>query len=150
MRRPGLALRGGAVVVAAACGWLAPAARADCFDEAAAYQHVNATVLRAIAWQESRGRADALHHNANGSLDYGLMQINSAHKAELQRWGIAPEQLMEPCVGVYVAAWHLRKMMLKYGNTWDAVGAYHSETPALRDSYKAAIQRIVAAHAGPP
>ena len=129
---------------------LAAPAHADCFDEAAAYQHVNAAVLRAIAWQESRGRADALHHNANGSLDYGLMQINSAHQAELRRWGIAPEQLMEPCVGVYVAAWHLRKMMLKYGNTWDAVGAYHSETPALRDSYKAAIQRIVAAHGGQP
>ncbi|WP_343732534.1 lytic transglycosylase domain-containing protein [Duganella sp.] len=147
MRGP---LRAWPLALGAAAACLAAPVRADCFDEAAAYQHVNAEVLRAIAWQESRGRADALHHNANGSLDYGLMQINSAHQAELRRWGIAPEQLMEPCVGVYVAAWHLRKMMLKYGNTWDAVGAYHSETPALRDSYKAAIQRIVAAHGGQP
>lgn len=132
----------------AACCALAPAARADCFDEAAAYQHVNPTVLRAIAWQESRGRADAVHRNDNGSLDYGIMQINSIHQSELKRFGIAAEQLMQPCVGVYVAAWHLRKMMLKYGNTWDAVGAYHSETPALRDRYKEAVRRIVAAHGG--
>jgi hypothetical protein len=31
--------------------------------------------------------------------------------------------------------------MNKYGNTWQAVGAYHSETPALRDKY---AQQIVA------
>jgi lysozyme-related protein Hpa2 len=123
-------------------------AHADCFDEAAAYQHVNPAVLRAIAWQESHGRADARHRNANGSVDYGLMQINSVHLDELQRWGIDPSRLMQPCVGVYVAAWHLRKMMLKYGNTWDAVGAYHSETPAERARYQASIRRIVAAHGG--
>ncbi len=36
---------------------------------------------------------------------------------------------MQPCVSVYVAAWRLREMTNKYGNTWAAVGAYHSETP---------------------
>jgi soluble lytic murein transglycosylase-like protein len=129
-------------LAALAAGLAASApAHADCFDDAAAYQHVNPAVLRAIAWQESRGRAGARHRNANGSVDYGLMQINSVHLDELQRWGIDPARLMDPCVGVYVAAWHLRKMMLKYGNTWDAVGAYHSETPA-------SIRRIVEAHSG--
>jgi soluble lytic murein transglycosylase-like protein len=42
---------------------------------------------------------------------------------------------MEPCKSVYIAAWHLRQKMNKYGNTWAAVGAYHSETPSLRDQY---------------
>jgi len=133
--------------LAVCVGALAPA-HADCFDEAAAYQHVNPAVLRAIAWQESHGRADARHRNPNGSVDYGLMQINSAHLGDLRRWGIDESRLMQPCVGVYVAAWHLRRMMLKYGNTWDAVGAYHSETPALRAAYQASIRRIVAAHGG--
>lgn len=136
-----------AACLAAACA-PAPDARGDCFDDAAAYQHVNPTVLRAIAWQESHGRPDALHRNADGSVDYGLMQINSVHRDELRRWGIEPAQLMRPCVAVYVAAWQLRKLMLKYGNTWDAVGAYHSETPALRARYQASIRRIVAAHGG--
>jgi hypothetical protein len=31
----------------------------------------------------------------------------------------------------------------KYGNTWDAVGAYHSETPFYRDRYKALIRQII-------
>ena len=57
----------------------AGSARADCFDEAAKYQKVNPLILRAIAWQESHNRPDALHKNANGSTDYGVMQINSIH-----------------------------------------------------------------------
>ena len=90
-----------------------------------------------------RCRADARHRNANGSVDYGLMQINSVHLGELQRWGIDPSQLMQPCVGVYVAAWHLRQKMNKYGNSWQAIGAYHSETPALRDRYARQIADIL-------
>ncbi|HEY1995591.1 lytic transglycosylase domain-containing protein [Paraburkholderia sp.] len=116
-------------------------AHADCFDEAAKYQKVNPLILRAIAWQESHNRPDALHKNANGSTDYGLMQINSVHLPTLAQYGISSGTLMEPCKNVYIAAWHLRQQMNKYGNTWRAVGAYHSETPALRDQY---AQQIVA------
>jgi soluble lytic murein transglycosylase-like protein len=116
-------------------------AHADCFDEAARYQKVNPLILRAIAWQESHNRPEALHKNANGSTDYGLMQINSIHLPTLAQYGISTNTLMEPCKNVYIAAWHLRQQMNKYGNTWQAVGAYHSETPALRDKY---AQQIVA------
>jgi soluble lytic murein transglycosylase-like protein len=129
------------VTVALAALLAAGAARADCFDEAAQYQKVNPLILRAIAWQESHNRPDALHKNANGSTDYGVMQINSVHLPALAQYGISSGTLMEPCKNVYVAAWHLRQKMNKYGNTWQAVGAYHSETPALRDKY---AQQIVA------
>jgi soluble lytic murein transglycosylase-like protein len=129
-------------VVAALGALLAAApAHADCFDEAAHYQKVNPLILRAIAWQESHNRPDALHKNANGSTDYGLMQINSIHLPTLAQYGISSNTLMEPCKNVYIAAWHLRQQMNKYGNTWQAVGAYHSETPTLRDQY---AQQIVA------
>ena len=131
------------VTVAAVLGTLLAAgqAHADCFDEAARYQKVNPLILRAIAWQESHNRPDALHKNANGSTDYGLMQINSIHLPTLAQYGISSNTLMEPCKNVYIAAWHLRQQMNKYGNTWQAVGAYHSETPTLRDQY---AQQIVA------
>jgi len=118
-------------------------ARADCFDEAARYQKVNPLILRAIAWQESHNRPDALHRNANGSIDYGVMQINSVHLPTLSQYGISTSTLMEPCKNVYIAAWHLRQKMNKYGNTWAAVGAYHSETPALRDRYAQQIADIL-------
>jgi soluble lytic murein transglycosylase-like protein len=134
--------------IALACATLSVAAvampaRADCFDEAGRYQKVNPLILRAIAWQESHNRPDALHRNANGSTDYGVMQINSIHLSTLSQYGISRSTLMEPCKNVYIAAWHLRQKMNKYGNTWAAVGAYHSETPSLRNRYAQQIADIL-------
>lgn len=130
-----------AVACAALC--IADRAHADCFEDAANYQHVNPTVLRAIAWQESHGRPEAWHVNRNGSIDLGMMQINSIHLANLGQFGVSGDMLMDACVSVYVAAWHLKKMMTKYGNTWAAVGAYHSETPRERTIYEGQIRGIV-------
>lgn len=121
----------------------ASVAHAGCFEEAATYQHVNPVILQAIAWQESHYRADAMHLNENGSVDYGLMQINTIHLRNLSKYGIDKEALMSPCKSVFIAAWHLRMQMNKYGNTWAAVGAYHSETPALRDDYALHVAAIV-------
>lgn len=127
--------------LAAVC--VAPRAYADCFDDAAAWQNLNPLILRAIAWQESHNRADATHANSNGSIDYGVMQINSIHLPELAQYGIRRDALMVPCKNVYIAAWHLRKQVVRYGNTWTAVGAYHSATPALRDDYARHIAAII-------
>lgn len=115
----------------------------NCFDDAAAYQHVNPLILRAIAWQESRNRPDAKHVNANGSIDYGVMQINTIHLPTLAQYGIDREALMSPCKNIYIAAWQLRRQVNRYGNTWAAVGAYHSATPALRDEYARQIAAIL-------
>lgn len=123
---------------------VAAPAHADCFDEAAKYQKVNPLILRAIAWQESHNQPDAMNKNANGSTDYGLMQINSIHLGALAQYGISTTTLMQPCKSVYIAAWHLRQKMNKYGNTWQAVGAYHSETPVYRDQYSKQIIAILA------
>ena len=122
---------------------LALPAYADCFDDAAAWHHVNADILRAIAWQESHNQPAAKHKNANGSVDYGVMQINTIHLATLKQYGIDRDTLMEPCKNVYVAAWHLRQQVNIYGNTWAAVGAYHSATPQLRDQYAGQIEQIL-------
>lgn len=118
-------------------------AHANCFDDAAAYQHVNPLILRAIAWQESRNQPGARHLNANGSVDYGVMQINSIHLGTLSRYGVERDALMSPCKNIYIAAWQLRRQIVKYGNTWTAVGAYHSATPGLRDQYARQIQAIL-------
>jgi lysozyme-related protein Hpa2 len=123
---------------------VAARATADCFAAAAAYQHVDPMVLRAIAWQESHANAQAIHRNTNGSIDYGMMQINSIHLAALSRYGISVSDLMAPCESVYIAAWYLRRMTVKYGYTWTAVGAYHSETPGARDRHARSIQALVA------
>ena len=42
---------------------------------------------------------------------------------------------MQACPSIEVAAWLLAQQMARYGNTWFAVGAYHSATPALNARY---------------
>lgn len=103
----------------------AAGAQADnCLEAAATWAHVHPTLLRAIAWVESRGNPRALNWNANGSYDTGLMQINS--------WwydrGLAPIwlRLGDPCVNVAVGTWVLKQCLEEYGYTWEAVGCYHA------------------------
>ncbi|KMY86145.1 hypothetical protein BUMB_05334 [Candidatus Paraburkholderia calva] len=115
----------------------------DCYEQAGSYQGVNPLVLRAVAWHESKGDTAAINHNANGSIDVGQLQINSIHFSDLARQGILHCALMDPCINVFVAAWLLKQKMVKYGNTWHAIGAYHSESPKQRDAYTRSIQQIL-------
>ena len=118
-------------------------ARADCIDAAAARHHVNAVVLRAIGWQESGLQPGALSHNANGSIDVGAFQINSTHLAELARHGIDRASLGDGCVSAEVAAWHYRRQVDRQGDTWRAVGGYHSHTAARAAWYANRIATIL-------
>ncbi len=119
-------------------------AHADCYEAASIYHAVNPTILRAISAGESNYNPRAYNKNSNGSIDIGLNQINSVHFKELAKYGIQPNDLWDPCTNTFVAAWRLRQKMNKYGNTWSAVGAYHSETPHLRDRYAARIKSFIA------
>lgn len=115
----------------------------DCITQAARYHGVNQWVLRAIGWHESKIRPGAIGRNANGSVDLGAFQTNSVHLPELAKYGISAQHLMNGCVSAYVGAWRLRTMINRYGLSWKAIGAYHSETPQLRDRYAEAIQGIL-------
>jgi soluble lytic murein transglycosylase-like protein len=131
------------VIILFFCLTFEQVAQADCFDNAAAYHHVNPEVLRAIAWIESHNQPDSRHLNLNGTSDYGLMQINSIHLNMLSGFHIGVDELMQPCKNIYIAAWYLRRQMDRYGNTWEAIGSYHSSTPQLRDAYARQIASVL-------
>lgn len=118
-------------------------AHADCIDDAAARHQVNPLVLRAIGWHESRLQSAAIGRNANGSIDVGAFQINSIHLAELARHGVDRAALVDGCVSADVAAWHYRRQIELQGNGWQAVGAYHSHTPARTAWYANQIAAIL-------
>jgi Transglycosylase SLT domain len=118
-------------------------AHADCIADAAARHQVNADVLRAIGWQESRLQPAALGRNADGSVDMGAFQINSVHLAELARYGIDRAALADGCVCAEVAAWHYRRQVDLLGDSWQAVGGYHSHTPARAAWYANQIAAIL-------
>lgn len=110
-----------------------------CIAAAAKYHKVNQAVLSAILKVESSYNAGAINHNADGSVDVGIGQMNSVHFKELSTHGITPTNLLDPCVGSYVAAWHLGRQIQLHGNTWFAIGAYHSVTPYYNTRYQALI-----------
>jgi len=148
--RVSVALRVVAALLATLAAWQPGAARADCIDDAARRHGVNALVLRAIGWQESRLDPAAVARNADGSVDRGAFQINSVHLPELARLGVDPAALADGCVSANVAAWHYRRQVEHYGNTWAAVGAYHSRAPQRAEAYANRVATILARWQGPP
>lgn len=116
-------------------GGLWHAVAIGCWSEAGQRYGVNPYVLAAIAKTESNFRADAVRQNKNGSRDIGVMQINSIWLPELARYGIEERHLFDPCTNIAVGAWILRQRQDVYGNSWEAVGAYHSKLPTFKWRY---------------
>lgn len=107
-----------------------------CIEPAAQYHGVNAYILRAILKVESNLNPGAVGKNDNRSIDVGIGQMNSVHFKELAKYGVGPDQLKDACIGTYVAAWHLKKGMTAYGNTWEGIARYHSSTPYFNRRYQ--------------
>lgn len=114
-------------------------ARAFCFEEAALAQGVPAGLLWAIAKVESAFDPLAVQYNTNGSVDFGVMQINS-------RWigywpEVTEEALRDPCINVQIGARVLADCLSRYGYTWEGIGCYNAVSPDKRAAY---ARRIIA------
>jgi soluble lytic murein transglycosylase-like protein len=104
-----------------------------CFQQASSFHHVDNSWLHAIAKHESNFNPRAVNRNNDGSLDIGMMQINTSWLDELSKFGItAKENLLDPCVNIFVGAWILSKYVQTYGRTWEAIGAYNTGNPHKR------------------
>ena len=117
----------------------------SCWESAAQRYGVNATILHAIAMTESAMNVRALNRNANGSVDVGLMQINSLWFPRLAEMGIEPEDLWDECTSVHVGAWVLAGYIRRFGYNWRAVGAYNagpSSSPESELKRKKYAQRV--------
>jgi len=110
-------------------------ARADCLDDAATFQKVSVSLLRGIAQVESGMNPNAVNTNTNGTVDIGLMQINSTWLPTLAREGISRESLFDACTNAYVGAWILSQNIRQLGANWNAIGAYNSASPDKRLTY---------------
>ncbi|AFQ48488.1 transglycosylase SLT domain-containing protein [Burkholderia cepacia] len=110
-------------------------ARADCLDDAATFQHVSVSLLRGIAQVESGMNPNAVNTNTNGTVDIGLMQINSTWLPTLAREGITQQSLFDACTNAYVGAWILSQNIRQLGANWNAIGAYNAASPDKRLAY---------------
>ncbi len=116
-----------------------------CLQVSARYNRIPVDLLRAVHRQEA-GRVGGWHVNADGSVDYGVMQINSRWLPVLAPQGyIAPVLTYDACANIMAGAWILAQA-LEWGGAWNhsgidgrvywrAVGDYHSHTPRLNRAY---------------
>lgn len=106
---------------------------AFCFEEAGKAYDVNPKLLETIAMTESNLRHDAVNKNRDGTLDIGLMQINSSW---IEILGLNADYLIQdPCYNTLIGAKILRQCIDRRGYTWDAVGCYNASSRAKKVKY---------------
>lgn len=97
-----------------------------CWDGAAKAYGLDPWLLMAIAKVESSFNNVAINKNKNNSTDMGMMQINTIWLPTLQKFGISPKDLMNPCTSIFVGAWIMAQNIKNFGYNLDGIGAYNS------------------------
>lgn len=118
-----------------------------CLDKAAAERGLDARLLRAVARAESNLNPMAMnrtHVERTGTVDIGLLQINSSWLPTLGRHGIHERHLYDACMNARVGAWLLAEALARHGNTWNAVGSYNAACTQLRGARCAAARQAYA------
>ena len=119
------------------------AVTAACTKKAAEWQRVPLNLLQAILVVEG-GKPGQRVNNTNGSYDMGPAQINSLWLPSLAEQGLTGEDVTNNgCINVFVAAWILQQHYVTTGDYWQAVGRYHSKTPALNARYQLRINEVL-------
>jgi len=131
------------------CLTATPAA-AFCFEEAGRQAGVEPALLWAIAEVETGFNPTAVSTNRDGSLDVGLMQINSRWRNSIgeKTWG----SLFDPCTNVRVAAGILAECIAEHGYSWQGIGCYNAVSTDRQADYARKIlsvmQQILASQQG--
>lgn len=108
-------------------------------------------VLPSIQAVEGGGFGVA-HHNADGSADLGVMQVNTLWLPALSRYTrldpaeVRDRLLHRPCFNIAAAGLIFRTYLDETrGDLMRAVGDYHSHTPLLNQAYQAKVRGAAAA-----
>lgn len=120
---------------------------AQCIEIAAQEFKVPEEILWAIRIVEG-GRRGLVRKNSDGSIDVGVMQINSVHFEEFSsKYSVKPSWLVwNNCISVRAGAYRLSKEMTRAKSFWRGVGSYHSRTPSLNRRYVEKIKAALVAH----
>lgn len=132
----------------------------DIFDIVGEKYGINSTLLRAIAWVESKNNPYAININGKSyfpktrreavelldritvhNFDVGIMQISNRYW--LRRFNIDPEYLFDKDYCVEFGAYILFLEIQKHGYKWEAVGYYHSSKQPNQRKY---IQKVLSAY----
>lgn len=106
------------------------------FEEAGEYYRIDPKILYSIAKIESKLNPNAINRNTNGTVDIGIMQINSVHMKELNKRGFRREHLFNPKINIFAGAWILRQCFDKHGVSQDGLTCYNGRIKDNPYGYK--------------
>lgn len=84
-------------------------------------------LLLAIAKHESGLNKNAVNKNKNGSIDYGLMQINSCHLPKLKSMGYDKNNLFNPEINIKFGSIILKRCINLVGFNYKALNCYNGK-----------------------
>ncbi len=98
------------------------------FDEYGTLFGVPPQLLWAIAKVESNFNPSAIAQNSDGTIDVGIMQINSIHFKKLEKeYGIKQSSLLDVNTNIAVGAHLLHGCLKKYGYTEKGINCYNGK-----------------------
>lgn len=92
---------------------------------------------------ESKAEAVAAAKEAEAagrSFDVGAMQVNNWW---LKRYGIPLEAAFDPAANILFGSWILKQELERAGDTWTAVGRYHSPNAKRGERYANRVRRAL-------
>jgi soluble lytic murein transglycosylase-like protein len=104
-------------------------AQSYCFNRAAFKYGLPVSLIKAVAYRESRFNSSAVDYDSNGTYDYGVMQINTIWYKELKPYW---NNLADPCYNVMVGSWILYRCVKKYGGVKKGLACYNSGKPYVK------------------
>ncbi len=120
---------------------LCSVADAFCFQEAGAAYGLNPFLLESIAQVESGMRQNAINRNKNGTMDIGLMQINSFW---ISSAGFDKELLLnDACYNAKAGARILKECIDRFDYSWKAVGCYNAVSDSKRKGYAWKVYKLL-------
>ncbi len=112
---------------------------AFCFEEAGKKYDISPLLLECIAKTESNFDPGATYKNTNGSVDLGLMQVNSYW---VKAFGLDRDRLIaDSCYNAMAGARILSQCVDHHGYTWEAVGCYNAVSMDKKKAYSWKIFR---------
>jgi Transglycosylase SLT domain len=98
------------------------------------------------------GAPGIVHRDTNGTEDLGVMQVNTVWVLPLARVtrmtpaAVQARLIADPCFNIAAAGAILRAYLGRTHDLMQAIGDYHSETPAMNLAYRrdvlAAVRRL--------
>jgi len=99
----------------------------SCIDNASKKYNVPSLLIDLIANKLESGSVGLKSMNSNGTYDMGIMQINSIHLKELEKYNVTENDLVNnACINIDVGTWILSKEILKTKSYAKGLGRYHS------------------------